>query len=135
VSRPDSGSRGHGRSPASCSDYEWRGVLAVEVDPARIKRRIETGYCQVLSNDLDEALAKCIKAKQNDGALSVGLVGNAATVYPEILRRGIVPKVVTEQTSVQPRTPPLKRLESSWLQRHPGQNHRLASSVHDPLDP
>ena len=74
-------------------------VLAVEVDPARIKRRIETGYCQILSNDLDEALAKCMNAKQNGEALSVGLVGNAATVYPEILRRGIVPEVVTEQTS------------------------------------
>jgi urocanate hydratase len=74
-------------------------VLAVEVDPERIKRRIETGYCQVLSTDLDDALKRCLKAKEKGEALSVGLVGNAAVVFPEILRRGIVPEIVTDQTS------------------------------------
>jgi urocanate hydratase len=74
-------------------------VLAVEVDPERIKRRIETGYCQVLSTDLDDALKRCLKAKEKGEALSVGLVGNAAVVFPEILKRGIIPEIVTDQTS------------------------------------
>ncbi len=74
-------------------------VLAVEVDSERIKRRIETGYCQFLSTDLDDALKRCLKAKERREPLSVGLVGNAATVFPEILKRGIIPEIVTDQTS------------------------------------
>jgi urocanate hydratase len=74
-------------------------VLAVEVDPERIKRRIETGYCQTFSTDLDEALQRCLKAKEKGEPLSVGLVGNAAAVFPEILKRGIIPEIVTDQTS------------------------------------
>jgi urocanate hydratase len=74
-------------------------VLAVEVDLKRIQRRIETGYCQTLSTDLDDALKRCMKAKEKGEALSVGLVGNAATVFAEMLKRGIVPDIVTDQTS------------------------------------
>lgn len=74
-------------------------VLAVEVDPKRIKRRIETGYCQTLCTDLDDALQRCTKAKEKGEALSVGLVGNAATVFTEMLNRGIIPDIVTDQTS------------------------------------
>jgi urocanate hydratase len=70
--------------------------LAVEVDPWRIQRRVETGYCDVMSEDLDEALGLL---EQAPGGLSVGLLGNIAEVLPELERRGIVPDVVTDQTS------------------------------------
>jgi len=70
--------------------------LAVEVDPWRIQRRVETGYCDVMSKDLDEALGLLEKA---EGGLSVGLLGNIAEVMPELERRGIVPDVITDQTS------------------------------------
>ena len=70
--------------------------LAVEVDPWRIQRRVETGYCDVMSENLDEALDLLDKAK---GGLSVGLLGNIADVMPELERRGIVPDVITDQTS------------------------------------
>lgn len=74
-------------------------VLAVEIDPKRIQRRIETGYCQTLSTDFNEALKKCMKAKEKGEALSIGLVGNAATIFTEMLKRGIIPEIVTDQTS------------------------------------
>jgi urocanate hydratase len=70
--------------------------LAVEVDPRRIQRRVETGYCDVMSGNLDEALDLLDKA---EGGLSVGLLGNIAEVMPELERRGIVPDVITDQTS------------------------------------
>ncbi len=70
--------------------------LAVEVDPWRIQRRVETGYCDVMSESLDEALDLLEKAGED---LSVGLLGNIADVMPELERRGIVPDVITDQTS------------------------------------
>jgi urocanate hydratase len=74
--------------------------LAVEVDPWRIQRRVETGYCDVMSEDLDEALDLLDKARNDAaGGLSVGLLGNIADVMPELERRGIVPDVITDQTS------------------------------------
>lgn len=74
-------------------------VLAVEVDESRIKRRIETRYLDVMATDLDEALRLVFNAVQEGKALSVGLLGNAADVYSEIVRRGLVPDFVTDQTS------------------------------------
>jgi urocanate hydratase len=70
--------------------------LAVEVDPWRIQRRVETGYCDRMSEDLDEALELLDKA---NGGYSVGLLGNIAEIMPEVQRRGIVPDVITDQTS------------------------------------
>src|SRR5207248_5912545 len=73
--------------------------LGVEVDGEKIKRRIRTGYCDICVNDLDEAvriLKNSIRQKQ---AVSVGLVGNSAEVIPELARRGIVPDLLTDQTS------------------------------------
>lgn len=70
--------------------------LAVEVDPWRIQRRVDTGYCDLMSENLDEALDLLDKA---DGGLSVGLLGNIADVMPELERRGVVPDVITDQTS------------------------------------
>ena len=74
-------------------------VLAVDVDRSRIERRVETRYCDVLSEDLDEALKLCEDARLEGRALSVGLVGNCADVLPEIVRRGVHVDVVTDQTS------------------------------------
>ena len=74
-------------------------VLVVEVDPWRIERRLETGYCDRMTHDLDEALEWVTGAAERGEALSVGLVGNCAEVLPEIVERGVVPDVVTDQTS------------------------------------
>ena len=73
--------------------------LDVEVDPARIERRVANGYCDVLVRDLDEALREAFRAKAENRPLSIGLVGNCADVHPELLRRGVVPDIVTDQTS------------------------------------
>ncbi len=73
--------------------------LIVEVDAERIKRRLDTRYCDVMESDLDAALAKAGEAVKAKRPLSIGLVGNCAEVFPELLRRGIVPDVVTDQTS------------------------------------
>ncbi|BBI35336.1 urocanate hydratase [Cohnella abietis] len=74
-------------------------VLCVEVSEARIDKRIEVGYLQRKTASLDEALAWVDEAVSNRQSLSVGLLGNAADVYPELLRRGIIPDIVTDQTS------------------------------------
>ncbi len=73
--------------------------LGVEVDPARIAKRVATGYCDRQTASLDEALAWLDEARSERRALSVGLVGNAAEVMPELVRRGVVPDVLTDQTS------------------------------------
>lgn len=73
--------------------------LGVEVDPARIGKRIKTGYCDRMATDLDEALRIIDEARSKGEAISVGLVGNCADVIPELARRGIVPDVLTDQTS------------------------------------
>jgi len=74
-------------------------MLAVEVDPDRIRRRIETDYCDRMTDDLEEALEWVLSARDAGEALSVGLVGNCAEVIPELARREIVPDLVTDQTS------------------------------------
>jgi len=73
--------------------------LAVEVDPHHIERRLETGYCDEMASTLDEALAQVREACNTGQPLSIGLIGNAAEVYPELVRRGILPDMVTDQTS------------------------------------
>jgi urocanate hydratase len=71
----------------------------VEVDAARIRKRLETGYCDRISFDLDEALGLVTSAARRRVALSVGLVGNCAEVLPELVRRGFTPDILTDQTS------------------------------------
>jgi urocanate hydratase len=73
--------------------------LGVEIDPQRIQRRLETGYCDRISYTLEEALRLVEGAARRGEALSVGLVGNCAEVLPELLRRGFTPDVLTDQTS------------------------------------
>jgi urocanate hydratase len=74
-------------------------VLAIDVDRTRIERRVETRYCDLIAENLDEALALCDAARREGRPLSVGLVGNCAEVLPELVRRGVVVDVVTDQTS------------------------------------
>lgn len=69
--------------------------IAIDVDPARIQKRLDSGYCDQIAYSLDEAL----KMLEGRPAISVGLVGNCADVLPEMVRRGIVPDVLTDQTS------------------------------------
>jgi urocanate hydratase len=73
--------------------------LIVEVDPARANRRMQTRYLDVIANSLDEALAMCADAKDKRIAKSIGVIGNAAEVLPELVRRGFKPDLVTDQTS------------------------------------
>ena len=77
-------------------------TLVVEADPAKIQRRIDTGYCQHMVRDLEQALTLVLAAKSAGQPISVGLVGNCADVLPELLRRNLVPDVVTDQTSTEP---------------------------------
>jgi urocanate hydratase len=74
-------------------------ALCVEVDPARIERRIKTRYLDRDSDDLDDAVRWAEEARSNREAVSIGLVGNCADVLPELLRRGFRPDLVTDQTS------------------------------------
>ena len=73
--------------------------LAVEIDPSRVQRRLETRYVDKSTSSIDEALAWCEDARRRRAALSIGLVGNCAEVLPELFRRGFRPDVVTDQTS------------------------------------
>jgi urocanate hydratase len=73
--------------------------LIVDVDPARLHRRVEHRYLDEVADGLDDAIARCERAKAERRALSVGLVGNCAVVLPELLRRGVAVDIVTDQTS------------------------------------
>lgn len=74
-------------------------ALVVEVDPARVERRVKLGYCDRVAGSVDEAVRMAEEAKASQAAVSIAVVGNAAQVFPELVRRGIVPDVVTDQTS------------------------------------
>lgn len=74
-------------------------VIGVEVDPARIKRRLDTRYCDVSADSLDEALRLAHEAMAAKRPLSIALLGNAAEIFPEFVKRGITPDLVTDQTS------------------------------------
>jgi len=74
-------------------------ILDIEVDPKRIEKRIKQGFCDVMVNDLDEALKLVFDAVKKRKPLSVGLVGNTSDIEPELVKRGIIPDVLTDQTS------------------------------------
>jgi urocanate hydratase len=74
-------------------------AIVVEVDPERIKRRLETKYVDMMTDSLDKALDLAMEARQKGQALSIALLGNAADILPEFVRRGITPDVLTDQTS------------------------------------
>ena len=73
--------------------------LGIDVDPKRIQKRVESGYCDRMATSVDEALQLLTEAGRKPTALSVGLVGNAADVLPELIRRNVIPDIVTDQTS------------------------------------
>ena len=90
---------GMGGAQPLAATMNGAAFLGVEVDRARIEKRLKTGYLDQMSEDLDEALKIVLDAKEKKQAISVGLLGNAADVIPELVRRGIVPDVLTDQTS------------------------------------
>jgi len=73
--------------------------LAVEVDERRIKRRVKIGYCDIMVDDLDRAVRMALDAKKKRRAISIGLLGNCAETHPTLINMGLVPDVVTDQTS------------------------------------
>ncbi|MBR0667373.1 urocanate hydratase [Roseomonas hellenica] len=79
--------------------FAGASVLAVECQPSRIEKRLETGYLDHRADDLDTALAMIRTASAERRAISIGLLGNAAEIFPELVRRGVVPDIVTDQTS------------------------------------
>jgi urocanate hydratase len=90
---------GMGGAQPLAATMNGAAFLGIEVNPARIERRLQTSYLDRMSRDVGEALRLVLDAKQNRQAISVGLVGNAAEVLPELVRRGVVPDVLTDQTS------------------------------------
>ncbi len=93
------GMGGMGGAQPLAATLNGAAFLGIDVDPERIKRRVKTGYCDVMVNDLDEALRILKNAVRKREATSVGLVGNCADVIPELARRGVVPDLLTDQTS------------------------------------
>ncbi len=73
--------------------------LGIDVDKNRIQKRLDTGYIDAISEDLDEALEIVLNAKKEGKAFSVGLVGNAGEILPQIIKKGIIPDILTDQTS------------------------------------
>jgi urocanate hydratase len=90
---------GMGGAQPLAATMNGAAFLGVDVDESRIRRRVETRYCDVLEHDLDAALLALDEARSRRRPLSVGLVGNIADVLPELVRRGVVPDVLTDQTS------------------------------------
>ena len=93
------GMGGMGGAQPLAATMNGASILCVEVDQAKIERRMKTGYCDRMTTSLDEALQWVLSAKTDHKPLSVGLVGNCATVLPDLVRRGVVPDLVTDQTS------------------------------------
>jgi urocanate hydratase len=93
------GMGGMGGAQPLAATMNGAAILCVEVDPTRIGRRVETGYCDRMTASLDQALKWIGAAKAARQPLSVGLVGNCAEVVPELVRRGVSPDLVTDQTS------------------------------------
>ena len=90
---------GMGGAQPLAATMNGAAILGVDVDPSRIQKRIDTGYCDKITHSLDEALGWLTKAREAREALSVGLVGNIAEVLPELVKRGVTPDILTDQTS------------------------------------
>ena len=93
------GMGGMGGAQPLAATLNGAAFLGIDVDPERIKRRVKTGYCDVMVTNLDEALRILKNAVRKREAVSVGLVGNCADVVPELAHRGVVPDLLTDQTS------------------------------------
>ena len=90
---------GMGGAQPLAATMNQAACLVVEVDPDRIRRRVDTAYCDKSTDSLDQALKWVLDAKDKGEALSVGLEGNCADLLPELLKRGVIPDVLTDQTS------------------------------------
>ncbi|MFN3742073.1 MAG: urocanate hydratase [Anaerolineales bacterium] len=86
-----------GAQPLAITMNEGVGLI-VEVDPARAKRRLEMGYVDMIVDDLEEAMTLVEEYRDRGEPKSIGLIGNAAEIYPELAMRGVIPDVVTDQT-------------------------------------
>jgi urocanate hydratase len=93
------GMGGMGGAQPLAATMNGAAFLGIDVDPERIKRRVKTGYCDVMVNDLEEALRILKNAVRKGEAASVGLVGNCADIIPALAARGVVPDLLTDQTS------------------------------------
>ncbi|TET70403.1 MAG: urocanate hydratase, partial [Candidatus Zixiibacteriota bacterium] len=93
------GMGGMGGAQPLAATMNGAAILCVEVDKSRIEKRLNTGYCDKMATELDEALRLVLEAKEQKKSLSIGLVGNCADTHPEIVKRGVTPDVVTDQTS------------------------------------
>lgn len=90
---------GMGGAQPLAATMNGAAFLGIDVDRSRIQKRLDTGYIDMISDNIDEALAIVLKAKEEKQALSVGLVGNAGEILPKILERNITPDIITDQTS------------------------------------
>ena len=93
------GMGGMGGAQPLAATMTGAAFLGIDVDPERIKKRLKTGYCDFMVNTLDEALRILKNAVRKKENVSVGLVGNCADVIPELAERGVVPDILTDQTS------------------------------------
>src|SRR5947207_2798459 len=93
------GMGGMGGAQPLAATMNGAAFLGIDADPERIKKRLKTGYCDVMVTSLDEALRILKNAVRKGEATSVGLVGNCADVIPELAKRGVVPDLLTDQTS------------------------------------
>src|SRR5215467_11950168 len=93
------GMGGMGGAQPLAATMTGAAFLGIDVDPDRIKKRLKTGYCDFMVNSLDEALRILKNAVRKKENVSVGLVGNSADVIPELAERGVVPDILTDQTS------------------------------------
>ncbi len=114
---------GMGGAQTLAATMAGASMLAVECDSTRIDKRIETGYVDVKTESLDDALEMIGKATQSGQALSVGLLGNAAEILPELVQRGVRPDAVTDQTSAH--DPLNGYLPAGWSLEHAAQQRRL----------
>ncbi|RPI75153.1 MAG: urocanate hydratase [Ignavibacteriales bacterium] len=90
---------GMGGAQPLAATMNGAAFLGIEVDEARAQKRVDTGYLDKISYNIDEALELVLKAKNEKRAFSIGLIGNAGEILPEILKRNLIPDIVTDQTS------------------------------------
>ena len=107
--------------------------LGIDVDPKRIQKRVDSGYCDRIATTVDEALERLAEAGRKGIALSVGLVGNAVDVLPELLRRNVIPDILTDQTSAHDPlngyVPNGMSLEAALALRHQDSDKYVALSM------
>jgi urocanate hydratase len=90
---------GMGGAQPLAATFNGAVALCIEIDESRIDKRIKDGYCDIKLSSLTEALTLVENCKKNRTAMSIGLIGNAAEILPEMLNRGIIPDIVTDQTA------------------------------------